>query len=198
MSMSYGRDKLKQFSLLKSLISGKKLIQKSNSLFQNREVLFENRRKNKISEYSQSLRTPQYCKKNVLLQKEIDNLHQEEMDPINIYVNVTKRGSMKDFTLWISKAFPLCFNKKNIKPLKIGINLDIEMYYLNKKSKPIDSDCLNLFLKKYINNINYQKSILKHKERYDLYGHPVEKIADLHLKHAEKKLSFYMRIKNKS
>ena len=82
--------------------------------------------------------------------------------------------------------FPKCFNSKDKRPLKIGINDDIENIYQNEHFLPINRYILHNVIKRYVGDSSYQQAVIELKKRFDLNGKTVEHLSDEHIEHAKK------------
>ncbi|MDC0535704.1 ProQ/FINO family protein, partial [Francisellaceae bacterium] len=129
---------------------------------------------------------PQYGHKHQIHSIEQDQSSEE----IVIEVDVKKQNAIAERRVfnWLCRSFPDCFNPKAKKPLKIGISDDIQAQYNQVYGVPVDQFILSRVLKRYVGDQNYQKSVIEHKQRFDLNGKPVEDFTEAHLEHAAKRL----------
>lgn len=96
---------------------------------------------------------------------------------IYIYININKIRLLRHETNifnWLLSRFSKCFNINNKLPLKIGIVKDISLIYKYEYGVSIDNFALCNVIKKYVSDINYQKSIIKYQKRFDLHGNVFE------------------------
>jgi sRNA-binding protein len=96
-----------------------------------------------------------------------------------------KREETKITLAWLYEEFPLCFNPKEIKPLKL--NIDKELFpFLEKEGSPSKAK-LRDALTFYTNNIHYLEAIIKSTHRYDLEGNQVQEITQEQKAYAQEK-----------
>lgn len=208
--MSDGRNKLNDFSLLKSLVGGKSIKDKTDRL---RKAHAEKRnesdktkatcstprssppttdtsktRQEIINQTKSPFRMPQYGQK----QHEdlVIDIPKKQEDELIIRIDLQKEFNKEEQRLfqWLCLRFPKCFNPTNKSPLKIGISIDIEIIYHNEHFAPIDPYVLKKVLKRYVGDTRYQRSVLEHKKRFNLYGKSVEDFSDEHIFYAKQRL----------
>lgn len=97
-----------------------------------------------------------------------------------------KKAEIKTALKWLYEQFPLTFNPKNIKPLKLHIDKDIYPY-LEKENGPSKIK-IRLALKYYTQNVHYLKALISGTHRYDLEGHQGEEITQEQKTFAQEKL----------
>lgn len=97
-----------------------------------------------------------------------------------------KKEGIKTALKWLYEQFPLSFNLKDIKPLKLHIDKDIYPY-LEKKGSPSKIK-IRLALKYYTQNVHYLKALKSGTHRYDLEGHQGEEITVEQKTFAQEKL----------
>ena len=212
--MSDGRDKLNNFSLLKSLVGDKRIKDKTDRLrkahavakarnekirtVQPQSAALERstRRKLDITAEKQArhprekstFRMPQFGQKPD--QKLAVELPETEAKPLIINIDVDKQRFKEEQKLfkWLCRRFPKCFNPKDKRPLKIGISSDIEIIYQKEHFAPVDPYILRNVIKRYVGDTRYQKSVLDHKMRFNLEGMPVEDFSEEHVGYAKQRL----------
>jgi len=214
--MSDGREKLSDFSLLKSLVGGKSIKDKTDRLRKAHEnakkrkpdsgvkassedVKNSNRNQNqglnkrrqtrqsRMNQGNTPFCMPQYGQKQQTELK-VDLPENAEEVVVNIDVDKEQLKEERRLFLWLCQRFPKCFNPKDKKPLKIGISHDVEVVYQNEHMAPVDQYILRNVIKRYVGDTRYQRSVLEYKQRYNLYGKPQESFSDEHLEYAEKRL----------
>lgn len=201
--MSDGRDKLNDFSLLKSLVGESKLAQKPNRNHHKRPNQTSqaarkptDRRSPKPQRVMTSqfqdmtVRIPQYgqvINPDIIAELENPTAHQEQ---VVVSVDIDKEKAKEEQRLfkWLCKRFPKCFNPKEKKPLKVGISQDIEVIYQNEFFSPVDQYILRNVLRRYVGDTRYQQAVFDLKQRYDLYGKVVEDLAPKHVDYAKRRL----------
>lgn len=206
--MSEGREKLNNFSKLKSIVSSG-IKEKAARFKKTRDDRLQNtdktssqkhppvKKPEKTRRQSQHTQTvtsgnqkvmPQYGQK----QHSIDQQQQNDQGSEEIVVNVgtddQNDHAERQLFAWLCQTFPKCFNPRYKKPLKIGISDDIQVQYQQAYKLPVDQYTLSRVLKRYVGDQKYQHSVLKHKQRYDLQGRPVESFTEAHLAHAQQRL----------
>jgi ProP effector len=196
--MSNGRDQLKNFSLLKSLIKSNVLKERTDMLIKtgknnedlliNEKNIYSNKKdvsKTKYSEDKIRVKIPQYkCNKNIQTTHIINS---EKNDFIYVTIDLKNQHAKEEewYTQWLQERFPKCFNKKNKLPLKVGISNDIEIIGYYEQPFLIDNNVLHRVIKNYVQDSRYQMSILKYKKRFDLDGRITEHCTDEHIAHAK-------------
>nr|WP_119344606.1 ProQ/FINO family protein [Facilibium subflavum] len=221
--MSDGRDKLHDFSLLKSLVGGKSIKDKTDRMRKAHEDAkkrggavhsvqdraasgskaaskggraqssknMQARQQTRQARVNQS-RSP-FCMPQ-FGQKQPAELTVEapgdQSEQIVIEIDVAKQRAKEEQRLfkWLCQRFPKCFNPRDKRPLKIGISDDIETVYQNEHFAPVDQYVLRNVIKRYVGDTRYQRSVLDYKQRFDLYGKPVEDFSPEHLEYAQKRL----------
>ena len=199
--MSDGRNKLNDFSLLKSLVGNSSSKNKKNNFDSRKQdkSIHTNAKRNKKSFQKKStpsqktkLRIPQYRQKQTDLSAQLPLKKSENTtEEIVVYINVEKQ-KLKDESLlfaWLCQRFPKCFNPKDKRPLKIGISDDIEKIYQNEYLVPVDQSILHNVIKRYVGDTRYQRAVIEHKKRFDLTGKAVEHFSDEHVEYAQKRLA---------
>ena len=96
-----------------------------------------------------------------------------------------KKEEIKAALKWLYEKFPLCFNPKEIKPLKLHIDKDISSF-LGKENSPSKVK-LKDALTYYTSNIHYLKAVIKGTHRYDLEGTQGEEITAEQKAYAQEK-----------
>ncbi len=114
----------------------------------------------------------------------------EQQDEIIVEIDLQKELYKEEQRLfkWLCLRFPKCFNPKDKHPLKIGISEDIEVIYYNEHFARVDQYILKKVIKRYVGDTRYQRSVLEHKQRFNLYGKPVESFSDEHVAYAKQRL----------
>ena len=219
--MSDGRDKLNDFSLLKSLVGGKSIKDKTDRLrkahanakskesadqvdasaveaqgyakrptnHQHSSSLQPQTRQARVNQQRTPFRMPQYGQKqHVELVVEAPEGNQEEVITVNIDLAKERQKEEQRLFKWLCQRFPKCFDPKNKKPVKIGISEDIEIIYQNEHFAPVDQYVLKNVIKRYVGDTRYQRSVLQYKQRFNLFGKPVEDFSAEHLSYAQKRL----------
>ncbi|MGB0664805.1 MAG: ProQ/FINO family protein [Pontibacterium sp.] len=82
----------------------------------------------------------------------------------------------------LSETYPDTFNRKNVRPLKIGIQEDLVADEKVAKNK------IKRALAGYVRSINYLKSIQVDADRIDLNGEPAGKVTASEAEHAKSQL----------
>lgn len=121
-------------------------------------------------------RTPNVPKK--LSAKEQEHLMQDAQKK--------KRKGIKTALRWLYEKFPVCFNPKDLKPLKL--NIDKDLYLLLKQEGALSKSQLRDALAYYTRNIDYLKTVINGTHRYDLEGQQVQEITQDQIDFAQKKL----------
>lgn len=202
--MSEGRDKLNDFSLLKSLVGESKLAQKPNrsgvkhpAQGANKSRKPNERRNNPKPQrvmtsqvQDMTVRIPQYGQViNPEIIAELENpVANQEQVVVSVDVDKEKAKEEQRLFKWLCKRFPKCFNPKEKKPLKVGISQDIEVIYHNEFFAPVDQYILRNVLRRYVGDTRYQQAVFDLKQRYDLYGKVVEDLAPNHVDYAKRRL----------
>ena len=209
--MSDGRNKLNDFSLLKSLVGSKSIKDKTDRLRKahaekcnetNEKKLASSTprpgtqaqpahqtRQERVNQPKTPFRMPQYGQKqHEELTIEMPDI--EQQDEIIVEIDLQKELYKEEQRLfkWLCLRFPMCFNPKDKRPLKIGISEDIEVIYYNEHFAPVDQYILKKVIKRYVGDTRYQRSVLEHKQRFNLYGKPVESFSDEHVAYAKQRL----------
>jgi len=200
--MSKGRDKLGNFSLLKSLIHGdserlqKKTSRMKKATQENNSKQHTKRSNNKSRSVQRCrndfMRIPQYgthINKQTLQELEKNNLSQQDEIVITIDIEKEKQKIEKNLFRWLCNRFPKCFNPLNKIPLKIGISDEIEIIYQNENLQPIDKLTLINVLRRYVGDTRYHKSVFELRQRFDLQGKAVEDFSEEHIEHAKFRLN---------
>ena len=216
--MSDGRDKLNDFSLLKSLIGNRTTKNKKNRSCTRADTVSANgkdkknypevggqekfvnlntrRNKNSLQRKSNpypktKLRMPQYGQKhtNEFSNESLPEAPKEQQE-IVIYIDAEKQRLKDEHLLftWLCQRFSKCFNPKDKRPLKIGISDDIEKIYQNEYRMHIDQYILHNVIKRYVGDTRYQRAVIEHKKRFDLNGTVVDYFSNEHLDYAQKRL----------
>ena len=205
--MSDGRDKLGNFSLLKSLVGNSKLNDNVNKIKQkfyssnntenigtkNNQVKKKHalHQKTMLTEIQgEKVRIPQYGQtiSTQFINELINPSPAEEELIIKIDTNKEQEKEESRLFKWLCIRFSNCFNPVNKKPLKVGISDDIEILYQREFLKPIDRHILRNVLRRYVGDTRYQQAVFNHKQRYDLQGKVSEILADNHIEYAERRL----------
>ena len=208
--MSDGRNKLNDFSLLKSLVGGKSIKDKTDRL---RKAHAAKRnepsdtktvsstpkpspatkqapqtRQERVNQPRTPFRMPQYGQKQH--EELVVDMPESQEDELIIEIDLQKELYKEEQRLfkWLCLRFPKCFNPRDKRPLKIGISDDIEIIYYNEHFAPIDQYVLKKVIKRYVGDTRYQRSVLEHKQRFNLYGKPVETFSDDHIAYAKQRL----------
>ncbi|GGF99474.1 MULTISPECIES: ProQ/FINO family protein [Cysteiniphilum] len=208
--MSDGRNKLNDFSLLKSLVGGKSIKDKTDRL---RKAHAAKRnepsdtkapsstprpntatkqapqtRQERVNQQRTPFRMPQYGQKQH--EELVVDMPDAQEDELIIEIDLQKELYKEEQRLfkWLCARFPKCFNPRDKRPLKIGISDDIEVIYYNEHFSPIDQYVLKKVIKRYVGDTRYQRSVLEHKQRFNLYGKPVESFSDDHVAYAKQRL----------
>ncbi|WP_119327689.1 ProQ/FINO family protein [Cysteiniphilum halobium] len=208
--MSDGRNKLNDFSLLKSLVGGKSIKDKTDRLRKahaaKRNETSDTKttssthrpntatkqahqtRQERVNQPRTPFRMPQYGQKQH--EELIVDMPDVQEDELIIEIDLQKELYKEEQRLfkWLCTRFPKCFNPRDKRPLKIGISDDIEVIYYNEHFAPIDPYVLKKVIKRYVGDTRYQRSVLDHKQRFNLYGKPVETFSDDHIAYAKQRL----------
>ena len=208
--MSDGRNKLNDFSLLKSLVDGKSIKDKTDRLRKahaaKRNETSDTKatsstprpdtatkeahqtRQERVNQPRTPFRMPQYGQKK---QEElIVEIPDAQEDEIIIEIDLQKELYKEEQRLlkWLCTRFSKCFNPRDKRPLKIGISDDIKVIYYNEHFAPVDQYVLKKVIKRYVGDRRYQCSVLEYKQRFNLYGKPVETFSDDHIAYAKQRL----------
>lgn len=212
--MSDGRNKLNDFSLLKSLVGGKSIKNKTDRLRKvHAEKLNMNHDNNKLEVYDTNskqgifpqirkernnqhhhsaahhlLRMPQYGqRRHEEFSVDIPEIQEDELV---IEIDLQREAYKEEQRLfkWLCTRFPKCFNPKNKRPLKIGISEDIQFIYHNEHFSPINQYLLRKVIKRYVGDSRYQRSVLEYKKRFNLCGESVEEFSGEHISYAKRRL----------
>ncbi|OJX14355.1 MAG: hypothetical protein BGO77_05765 [Caedibacter sp. 37-49] len=97
-----------------------------------------------------------------------------------------KREGIKTALGWLYEKFPACFNPKDLKPLKLKIDKDL--YLLLKQEGAPSKSQLRDALAYYTRNIDYLKTVINGKHRYDLEGQQMQEITQDQIDFAQEKL----------
>ncbi len=81
----------------------------------------------------------------------------------------------------LCKDFPQLFDFKDPKPLSFSISVQL----VEKYKEELDYTAISFFLGNWVQEMKYQKAMLKHEYRYDLFGEKT-KIEEQHKKNALK------------
>ncbi|MDA0910945.1 MAG: ProQ/FINO family protein [Proteobacteria bacterium] len=208
--MSDGRNKLNDFSLLKSLVGGKSIKDKTDRLRKahaaKRNETGDTKapsstprpntatkqapqtRQERVNQQRTPFRMPQYGQKQH--EELVVDMPDAQEDELIIEIDLQKELYKEEQRLfkWLCARFPKCFNPRDKRPLKIGISDDIEVIYYNEHFAPIDQYVLKKVIKRYVGDTRYQRSVLEHKQRFNLYGKPVESFSDDHVAYAKQRL----------
>ncbi|MFT6835131.1 MAG: ProP effector [Francisellaceae bacterium] len=197
--MSGGREKLNNFSKLKSIVgSGIKekaarfkkaradrinQDAKSNGVIEESPQTAPSRSNNKQS--SRKI-MPQYGQNNL----QIDDAGDQQESEVVITIDVKKQNEIEEGKLfnWLCRTFPNCINPRSKKPLKIGINDDIQLEYKNVYGSDVDQFILSRVIKRYVGDQKYQQAVIEHAQRYDLQGNVNAAFSEEHLSHAKERL----------
>ena len=209
--MSDGRNKLNDFSLLKSLVGGKSIKDKTDRLrkahavkrnetdvqttvgvAQKPNIVAKQERQTRqerVNQLKTPFRMPQYGQKQheeLFVEMPEEQSHGE----IIVEIDLQREWFKEEQRLfkWLCQRFPKCFNPKDKRPLKIGISDDIEVVYLNEHFSPVDQYILKSVIRRYVGDTRYQRSVLEHKQRFNLYGKPVDDFSDDHIAYAKQRL----------
>ncbi len=214
--MSDGRNKLNDFSLLKSLVGGKSIKDKTDRLRkahataakrnESQEVSKESQRpamqskseqktfechtrQERINQVRTPFRMPQYGQK-PQTELIVDIPEGQQQEELIIEINVEKERLKEEQRLfkWLCQRFPKCFDPKSKKPLKIGISEDIEIIYYNEHYAPVDPYILKNVIRRYVGDTRYQHSVIQYKQRFNLYGQPVQDFNEEHISYAKQRL----------
>ncbi len=197
--MSDGRNKLNDFSLLKSLLGGSSKIEEKTSRMKRARYKNITINKNnpkapsrKVDESDSSfIRIPQYGHRiNNKIVNELENPNTQGSDELIIKVDIEKERQKEEAKLfkWLCTRFSKCFDPINKKPLKIGISDEIEVIYQNENFLPIDKMVLRNVLKRYVGDTRYHKAVFELKQRFNLQGKPVEDYALKHVDYSKRRL----------
>lgn len=209
--MSDGRNKLNDFSLLKSLVGGKSIKDKTDRLRKAHAAKRSNEssekkaigsalrqstdikqapqtRQERVNQPRTPFRMPQYGQKQH--QELTVDIPESQKDELIIEINLQKELCKEEQRLfkWLCMRFPRCFNPYDKRPLKIGVSDDIEIIYHNEHFAPVNQHILKKVIKRYVGDTRYQRSVLEHKQRFNLYGKPVEPFSDEHIAYAKQRL----------
>ncbi|GAB4221725.1 MAG: ProQ/FINO family protein [Francisella sp.] len=200
-SMSEGRSKLKDFSLLQSLLGSSSKIKektsrmkraKDDNISNSKNIAKTTKAKVVIEDRDTSfIRIPQYGHRiSNKIAYELQNPKLEDTQEILVKVDIEKERQKEEARLfqWLCNRFPKCFDPINKKPLKIGISEDIEIIYQNEHYAPIDKMILRNVLRRYVGDNRYHKAVFELKKRFDLYGNPVEDFSPEHIEYSKKRL----------
>ena len=140
------------------------------------------------AEQSGRKRMPQYGQGLENPMADISQANDQEELVVKVDVRKQTDAAARELFGWLCRTFPRCFNPRYKKPLKIGINDDIQAEYQRYYQMPADPQILGQVLKRYVGDQKYQKAVLEHQQRYDLYGTAVESFSEQHLAHARQRL----------
>lgn len=105
---------------------------------------------------------------------------------LNMRYEITREEN--DLFKWLCYRFNTCFSRFNKKPLKIGISDDIKEFFEYENCFPIDEDALHAVLRRYVGDKKYQESILKYRQRFNIFGVVVAELNTEHIEHATLRL----------
>ena len=198
--MSEGRNKLKDFSLLQSLLGGSSKIQEKTSrmkqardknISQNKTKTRTPSKKSNDDRNNSFIRIPQYGHRiNNKIVNELEKPKAQDTEELVIKIDIEKERQKEEARLfkWLCTRFPKCFNPINKKPLKIGISEEIEIIYQNENFAPIDKMVLRNVLRRYVGDTRYHKAVFELKQRFNLKGQPVEDYSQEHVQYSKRRL----------
>jgi ProP effector len=118
----------------------------------------------------------------------INNVFQSEANQVNDVVNKAPKAKSKNRAAnmaalqQLMEAYPKTFDRKNVRPLKIGIQEDLiadEKVAKNKIKRALAS---------YVRALNYYRSLREDADRIDITGEASGKVTKEESEHAKQKL----------
>lgn len=121
-------------------------------------------------------------------QTESKQVFQSEANQVNDVVNKTPKAKSKNRAAnmaalqQLMEAYPKTFDRKNVRPLKIGIQEDLVADEKVAKNK------IKRALASYVRSLNYYRSLREGAERIDINGEPAGVVTKEESDHAKGKL----------